>query len=134
MAAKVSSIDPLPVETHAQPQVRVTIRPVPQEAAPAKGAAASASPAHSAPNDTPRSRGLRLPWSPKNGGLLPRLGLVSSPRLDKEGALGHIDPKALVTKRLPRIKVRYRSGEQLKAKPGRSWVFGCFHVPATKSD
>ena len=134
VAAKVSSIDPLPVQSYAQPAVRVTIRPILQEATLAQSAAAGASPAHSAPSDTPRSRGLRLPWTPKGiRGLLPQLSSVRSPKLGKEGASGHIDPKALVTKRLPKIKVRYRSGEQLEAKPSRNWVFGCFRIPPTQS-
>lgn len=132
MAAKVFSIDPLPPETYAQPAVRSTIIPVPHKDGSAKSTAADASPAHSAHSDTPRSRGSRLPWTPEAGSFLPQRGSVRSPRLSKEGKLGHIDPKGLVTKKLPRIRIRYHSGEKLQAKPGRSWVFGCFRMPQTK--
>ena len=129
----MSSIEPLPPETHAQPAVKVTIRPVPHNDGSAKSTAANVPGEHSALNDTPRLQGFRLPWTIEARNSLPQGGSVRSPRLSKEGASGHIDPKALVTKRLPRIRIRYHSGERPQAKPGRSWVFGCFHTPQTKA-
>ena len=97
------------------------------------GATSPASPGQASPGQGARARGLRLPWDPRGGRLLPGWGSGRSPRLTKEGALGHIDPEVLVTKQLPKIKVRYVSAQKVEAPKGRKWIFACFQAPAAKS-
>ena len=133
VAAKVATNDAALAETPAQQIDSITIKADPQVDGMPKDTAADAPPAHSVLNDTPRSRGLWPPWTPKGRKLSPQGLWAKSPRPGKDGALGHIDPKTLVTKRLPRIKIRYESSKRLEAKPGRSWAFGCFSMPPTTS-
>ena len=97
------------------------------------GAESPTSPGQASPGQSALARGLRLPWTPRGGRLLPGWGSGRSPRLTKEGALGHIDPEVLVTKQLPRIKVRYISAQNVEVSRGRRWIFACFQAPATKS-
>lgn len=70
---------------------------------------------------------------PQRGEAPAWVGLRKVPRLTKEGALGHIDPEVLVTKQLPKIKVRYVSAQKVEAPKGRKWIFACFQAPAAKS-
>ena len=58
---------------------------------------------------------------------------MRSLRLTKDGALTRIDPKNLVTKKLPKIKVKDSREEKLKVKQGRSWRFACFEPPPIQS-
>ena len=122
----------------AQPAFSIKSAPLPPQldgssAGAVSGAASPASPAQASPGQSARARGLRLPWTPRGGRLLPGRGSGRAPRLTKEGALGHVNPAVLVTRQLPQIKVRYVSAQNVEAPRGRRWMLACFQAPATKS-
>lgn len=134
---KVASSQTARAGTDAPSEALLTIKSLPAGASITPTGAVSepsSAQSRSALSEAGKRRGIRLPWTPRGGRLISPWGSARSPKLTKDGALAHIDPRILVTKKLPKIKVRSRSRQEGQSRKGRGWaMFACFHTPVTVS-